>query len=84
MTFAPTDTNRLVMISEGAVEAVLFAMQIKENAAIQVRSWNANSFLRHLLTPDHSKLLQEHSCAMLANMALNGTADPRRLTLCAP
>jgi hypothetical protein len=26
------------MISEGAVEAVLFAMQIKENAAIQVRS----------------------------------------------
>ena len=38
MGFRPTDTNRLVMLSEGAVEAVLFAMQIKENAAIQVRS----------------------------------------------
>jgi hypothetical protein len=38
MAFCPTDTNRLVMLSEGAVEAVLFAMQIKENAAIQVRS----------------------------------------------
>jgi hypothetical protein len=70
------------MISEGAVEAVLFAMQIKENAAIQVCSL-VSPFPE---TSAHSQcnLLQEHSCAMLANMALNGTAGPRRLTLCAP
>lgn len=42
------------------------------------------SFLPETSANSHSKLLQEHSCAMLANMALNGTADPRRLTLCAP